>query len=433
METELTRIAELARKRPRIKLQTLAHLINEKTLMGSQQEMPAKKAVGVDEKTKEEYGSNLEVNVKNLVERMKRQAYKPQPVKRVYIPKDGTNKKRPLGLPAYEDKLVQSVLSKILNAIYEQEFLGCSYGFRPGRSCHDALKVLDSTIENERVSYIVDADIRGFFDNVEHQWMMKFLGERIEDQNILRLISRFLKAGIMENGQIYDTDMGTPQGGLISPVLGNIYLHYVLDLWFAKKIKKESLGEAHLIRYCDDFVCCFQYKEDANKFYEKLVERLKEFGLEMAEEKTRIIEFGRFAENNRARRGESKPETFEFLGFTHYCSKNSKGYFTVKRKTSKKKFKAKLKKSKEWLKANMHEPVLNLIKRLNTKLIGHYRYYGITGNYSMINSFKFRVTKQLFWALNRRSQRRSCNWNKFNRMLKILPIAKPKIYVNMYA
>ena len=433
METELTRIAELARRRPRIKLQTLANLINEKTLTMSHQEMPNKKSAGVDAVTKEGYGDNLEVNVKNLVERMKRQAYKPQPVKRVYIPKDGTTKKRPLGLPAYEDKLVQWVLNKILNAIYEQEFLECSYGFRPGKSCHDALVALESTIKNKKVSYIVDADIRGFFDNVDHQWMMKFLGERIEDPNILRLVSRFLKAGIMEKGEIFGTDLGTPQGGVISPTLGNVYLHYVLDLWFEKKIKKESGGEAYLIRYCDDFICCFQYKEDAENFYKKLEKRLKEFGLETAEDKTKIIEFGRFAEDNRAKRGECKPETFDFLGFTHYCSKSKEGYFSVKRKTSKKKFKAKLKKSKEWLKKNMHEPIGNLIKRLNTKLVGHYRYYGITGNYSMINSFKFRVTKQLFWVLNRRSQKRSYNWDKFKRMMKIYPIAKPKTYVNMYA
>ena len=433
METELARIAELAGKTPKIKLQTLVHLINEKTLAMSHQRMPTKKSAGVDEVTKEEYGRNLEENVRDLVERMKRQAYKPQPVKRVYIPKDGTNKKRPLGLPAYEDKLVQSVLNEIFNAIYEQEFLDCSYGFRPKRSCHDALKALDRVIDTKKVNYIVDADIRGFFDNVDHQWTMKFLGERIEDPNILRLVSRFLKAGIMENDEKYDTDMGTPQGGIISPILGNVYLHYVLDLWFEKKIKKESRGEAYLIRYCDDFICCFQYKEDADNFYEKLIKRLKDFGLEMAEDKTKIIEFGRYAEENRAKRGEGKPETFDFLGFTHYCSKSKKGNFIVKRKTSKKKFKAKLRKSKEWLRINMHEPVESLIKRLNAKLVGHYRYYGITNNYEMINSFKFRVTRQLFWVLNRRSQKRSCNWVKFKRMMEIFPIAKPKIYVNMYA
>lgn len=432
METELARIAELAKRRPRIKLQTLANLINEKTLMISHKEMVAKRATGVDDVTKGEYEQNLKENVESLIEKMKRQAYKPLPVKRVFIPKDGTQKLRPLGIPVYEDKLVQSVLNKILNAIYEQEFLDCSYGFRPGRSCHDALKALDKVIATKKVSYVVDADIKGFFDNVNHEWLMKFLGERIEDPNILRLVARFLKAGIMENRNLLDSDLGTPQGGLISPTLGNLYLHYVLDLWFEKKISKESRGEAHVIRYCDDFICCFQYKEDAMNFYDNLINRLREFNLEIAEEKTKIIEFGRFAEENRANRRESKPQTFDFLGFTHYCSKNRNGKFAIKKKTSKKKFKAKLQKSKEWLRKNMHEPIANIIKSLNTKLVGHYRYYGITGNSSMINSFKYRVMKQLFWVLNRRSQRRSYNWNKFLKMLKIYPIAKAKIYVNMY-
>ena len=433
METELTRIAELAKRRPRIKIQTLAHLINETTIATSHQEMPVKKASGVDQTTKEEYQENLAENIKTLIEKMKKQAYKPQPVRRVYIPKDGTNKKRPLGIPAYEDKLVQAVLNKILNAIYEQEFLECSYGFRPRKSCHEALKVLGQIIETKKVNYIVDADIRGFFDNVDHQWMIKFLEERIADPNILRLIARFLKAGVLEEGKQQDTDMGTPQGGIISPTLGNIYLHYVLDLWFEKKIKKESRGEAYQIRYCDDFICCFQYKEDADKYYEKLAERLQQFKLEVAVEKTKTIEFGRFAEENRTKRGEGKPGTFDFLGFTHYCGKSQKGRFIVKRKTSKKKFKAKLQKSKAWLKENMHEAVDVIIKKLNAKLVGHYRYYGITGNYEMINSFKFRITKQLYWVLNRRSQKRSCNWDKFKRMIKLLPIAKPKIYVSMYA
>lgn len=433
METELTRIAELTKRRPRIKLQTLANLISEKTLIMSHKEMAAKKSAGVDGVTKEEYEQNLECNVKNLIEKMKRQEYKPMPVKRVFIPKDGTQKLRPLGIPAYEDKLVQSVLNKILNEIYEQEFLDCSYGFRPGKSCHDALKDLDKVIVTKKVSYVVDADIKGFFDNVNHAWLMKFLEERIEDPNILRLISRFLKAGIMEDGKLIDSDLGTPQGGLISPILGNLYLHYVLDLWFEKKISKECRGEAHIIRYCDDFICCFQYKEDAMDFYVKLIKRLGEFNLEIAEDKTKIIEFGRFAVENKAKRGESKPKTFDFLGFTHYCSKSSKGYFIVKRKTSKKKFKAKLLKSKAWLKKNMHEPIGNLIKRLNTKLTGHFRYYGITGNSIMVRSFKYQVIKQLFWVLNRRSQRKSYNWDKFRRMMKIYPIVKAKIYVNMYA
>lgn len=251
METKLTRIAELAKRRPRVKLQTLIHAIDEESLKASHMVLAADKATGVDAVTKAEYGENLEENIDDLLGRMKRQAYKPQPVKRVYIPK-GDGKKRPLGIPAYEDKLVQKAINEILTVIYEPEFLNCSYGFRSGRSCHDALKEVGKILESKKVNYVVDADIKGFFDNVDHEWMMKFLQERIQDTNLLRLIQRFLKAGVMEQGKKWDTEVGTPQGGIISPTLANVYLHYVLDLWVTIKIARESRGEVYLIRYADD-------------------------------------------------------------------------------------------------------------------------------------------------------------------------------------
>lgn len=433
LETELARIEELTKRRPRIKLQTLVHLVNEQTLKECHNELESGKAAGIDQMTKEEYGRNLEDNIRNLVDRMKRQAYKPQPAKRVYIPKEGNGKTRALGIPAYEDKLVQKCMSKILNAIYETEFLDCSYGFRPGRSCHDALRELDSIIGHKKVRYVVDADIKGFFDNVNHEWMMKFLKERIEDPNMLRLTARFLKAGVIEDGKAYETDTGTPQGGVISPILANVYLHYVLDLWFEHKVKPECKGEAYLIRYADDFVCCFQLEEDAEKFYRELVIRMKQFSLDIAEEKTKIIEFGRIAEENRKERGEGKPETFDFLGFTHYCGRTRAGKFALKRKTSRKKFKAKLKKSKAWLKQHMHDPVKELIKKLNKKLVGHYRYYGVSDNYKMINSFKDKVMRQMYRVLRRRGQRKRINWEKYKILLNRYPLAKPKIYVRLYA
>jgi RNA-directed DNA polymerase len=279
VETKLTRIAEKARENPKLRFTTLVHLINEETLMTAHMGMPDRKASGVDKVSKAEYEENLEANVKDLVARMKRQAYKPQAVRRVYIPKPGSNKKRPLGIPAYEDKLVQTVMARILNAIYEQDFLGCSYGFRPGRSCHDALKALNAIIENRPINYIVDADIKGFFDNVDHKWMMECLKQRIADPNMLRLIARFLKAGIIEAGVSYDTPQGTPQGGVVSPILANVYLHYVLDLWFYSIVRRHCKGEAHMVRYADDFVCCFQYEEDALSFYDALQDRLKKFNL----------------------------------------------------------------------------------------------------------------------------------------------------------
>lgn len=432
METKLTRIAELAKRRPRVKLQTLIHAIDEESLKASHLALSADKATGVDAVTKAEYGENLQENINDLLGRMKRQAYKPQPVKRVYIPK-GDGKKRPLGIPAYEDKLVQKAINEILTVIYEPEFLGCSYGFRPGRSCHDALKEVGKILETKKVSYVVDADIKGFFDHVDHGWMMKFLQERIQDTNLLRLIQRFLKAGIMEQGKKWDTEVGTPQGGIISPTLANVYLHYVLDLWITVKIARESRGEVYLIRYADDFICFFQYQDDAEAFYGKLIERLRKFNLEIAEEKTKIIEFGRFAGENRKKRNEGKPETFDFLGFTHYCSKSQKGRFRVKRKTSRKKFKAKLKAFSEWIYKNMHTEIGDLIKQMNTKLVGHFRYYGVTDNSDSIRTFGYRIRRKLFNVLNRRSQKRSLTWKGFAKLEKRYPLAKARIYVSMYS
>lgn len=347
METELTRIAEVARKRPQERFTSLAHLINETTLRDCHRKMKANKALGIDKVSKEEYEQNLTENLRELVEQMKRQAYKPQPVRRAYIPKPGTSKKRPLGILAYQDKLVQAVMARILTAIYEADFLDCSYGFRPGRNCHDALKELTRIIETRRINYIVDADIKGFFDHVNHEWMLKFIGHRIADPNIRRLIARFLKAGVMENGVKQNIIEGTPQGGNISPILANIYLHYVLDLWFTRIVKKWCRGEAYLIRYCDDFVCCFEYEEEAKAFYEALKGRLGKFNLEIAEDKTRIIAFGRNATKKSDKR---KPDTFDFLGFTHYCGKSKQGYFRVKRKTSRKKYQASILRCKEWIK-----------------------------------------------------------------------------------
>lgn len=433
MATELERIAELVSKKPEYKLQAITHIINVENLKESHRKIDGNKAVGVDDATKAEYNENLEQNLEQLIERMKRQEYKPQPSRRAYIPKDGSDKLRPLGIPAYEDKLAQSVMKQVLNTIFEPLFLDCSYGFRPGRNQHDAIKELNTMIM-AKTRYVVEVDIKGFFDNVDHEWMMKFLQERIEDPNFLRLIKRFLKAGIMEEGKYFDTDKGAPQGGLISPILSNIYLHYVLDLWFEKVIKKESQGDARVVRYADDFVCTFQNKSEAEKFLNRLKERLSKFGLEIAQEKTKILEFGRFAESNRKERDEGKPEKFDFLGFTHICGKTNKGEFKVKRITSKKKLKVKRAVMTEWLKKNMHKPVNQIIKKLNTKLVGHFRYYGITGNTRHINKFRYEVIKRLFWTLNRRSQMHSYTWDEFkDKILAKMPIKQAKIYVNMYS
>jgi group II intron reverse transcriptase/maturase len=432
METKLAGIAEVAKNKPEEKFTSLMHHVNEEMLMACHCELAKNKAPGIDKVTKDKYESNLVENLQKLVESLKQKSYRPQPVRRVYIPKGDGKTERPLGIPSYEDKIVQLALTKILQAIYEQDFLEFSYGFRPGRSCHDALKKLNQIIEWGKISYVVDVDIRGFFDNVDHKWLIEFLGHRIKDPNMIRYIVRFLKAGIMENGEWEPSVKGTPQGGVISPLLANIYLHYALDLWFDVVVKKNCRGEAQIVRYCDDFVCCFQYKEEAEWFYGALKERLAKFGLEIADEKSKIIQFGRFAEADCHKRGRRKPDTFDFLGFTHYCSKSRNGKFRVKRKTSKKKFKAKVKAVKAWIKSVRNLHILDIWSIVRLKLIGHYRYYGITDNFIMLKNFLLVVQKLMFKWLNRRSQRRSFNLEQFDRFIKFNPLHQPKIYVNIY-
>lgn len=427
METFLAKIAKVVRERPKEKLTSLAHFINVDTLRAAHYGQDGRKAVGVDAVTKAEYEENLEANLIDLVARMKRQAYKPQPVRRAYIRKEGTSKLRPLGIPAYEDKLVQSVLADILNAIYEEIFLPFSIGFRPKRGCLTALRLLNRVIEGNKVSYIVDADIKGFFDNVDHEWLLKFLKHRIADTNILRLIQRFLRAGVMENGRVSETMLGTPQGGIISPICANIYLHYVLDLWFKGVVRKQCTGDAHIVRYADDFVCCFEHKEDAVMFYELLKERLANFGLQVAEEKTKIVRFGRSGSGD-----DEHPGTFDFLGFTHFCGKSKTGNFRIKRKTAKKKLRSSLMRVKAWLKLHMHDPLKELIAALNAKLKGYYGYYGITDNHPSLSLFYSQVNRMLKRALGRRSQRGFLCEEKLKLILNRFPLAQPRIRHSIY-
>lgn len=432
METKLIRIAEVAKAQPKVRFTSLAHLINENALKQCHHEMSRRKASGIDNVTKEEYELNLDANVKDLINRMKRQAYKPQPVRRVHIPKIGSNKKRPLGIPTYEDKLVQANLKKILNTIFEQDFLDCSFGFRPGRGCHDALKVLNKVVNKQRINYVVDTDIRGFFDHVNHEWMMKFLEHRIADPNILRLIARFLKAGIIEAGIKYDTPEGTPQGGVVSPILANVYLHYVLDLWFEKRIRKMSKGLAYMVRYADDSVFCFELEEDARSFYSQLIKRLSEFNLEIAEEKTKIISLNKRDGGNNGPGSERNIKSFDFLGFTHYPCLSEKGKVQIRRKTSKKKYKASLFRVKEWIKRNRHMPSRDFMMKMKTKLAGYCRYYGVTGNRGAVSNFIDEVKRLIYKWLNRRSQRKSFNWDKFNLFLRKYPLPRAQTYVNIF-
>ena len=337
MLNDYTKIAKQLEKHKTV--QGIMQYINEESIIKQHEKQIKGKATGIDRMTKEEYEENKEENAKDLIERMKKFKYRPKPVRRTYIPKEGNQKGRPLGIPSYEDKLVQGAMAEVLNEIYEKKFLNCSYGFRANRNCHEAMKELDRIIETQRVNYIVDADIKGFFENIDHKWLVKFLEETIQDKNFIRYITRFLKCGIMEEGRRIEQDKGTPQGGLISPILANVYLHYVLDMWIEKDIKKRYAGEVHVIRYADDFVVCIEYEKEAKKFYEELKERLKKFNLEVEENKTKIIKFGK--SNNGSK------EQFDFLGITYINGKNKAGKYKVIHRTSKKKMKMKKRVAKQ--------------------------------------------------------------------------------------
>ena len=344
------------------KLYTLIHYVNKETLKEQHKRQQKNKASGIDKMTKDKYEENLDSNIDNLIVRMKNFSYKPLPVRRTFIPK-GNGKLRPLGIPAYEDKLVQGVMTNILNEIYECKFLNCSYGFRPNRSCHQAINKINQRLMINKVNYVLECDIKGFFDNVDHKWLMKFLENDIQDKNFLRYINRFLISGYMEEMKYYETDKGTPQGGLISPILANVYLHYVLDTWFEYEIKPRLNGEAYLVRYADDFIIMFQYENDARRVYEVLPKRFSKFGLELAEDKTKILPFGRF---------KGTKETFDFLGFTFINGKTINGKYRPIIKTSKKKLKQKQQNVKKWLYERMHEPLINVGELLKKKIITYF-------------------------------------------------------------
>jgi len=343
--------------------------------------------------------------------------YRPEAKRRSYIPKAGSEKGRPLGISCFEDKIVEEATKRTLEPIYEAVFEDSSYAYRPGRNQHKCLEALGRTIQQKKVNYVVEADIKGFFDKVNHEWTVKFLRHRIGDERVIRLIIRMLKSGIMEGGLVHASEEGTPQGSILSPLLSNIYLHYVLDLWFSRRVSGQSRGEAYYFRFADDFVACFQYKDDAESFRQRLKDRLEGFGLELAEKKTRCIEFGRFAREDAYKRGE-KPKEFTFLGFTHYCGKTKEGYFKVKRRTSRKKLGQSLDKFTDW--ARKVRSVLKkgeMLRQARVKVIGHLGYYAITDNLERCNYYVHRATQILFKWLNRKSQRRAYTWESFNQAL----------------
>ena len=432
VRTKLESITSLVKRNPRIKFTSLAHMLSEEFLLLCFEELKRNRVPGIDGISVEMYETKKEGRIVNLVARLKTNKYKPLPVKRAFIPKaDGS--KRPLGIPAVEDKLVQMGIKKILEAIYEPIFSKTSFGFRPNLGCHDALNKLRVEIMFKAVESIVDMDIRKFFDTVNHDWLIKALKLKIADSRMLSLITKMLKSGVMDGGEFHETSEGTPQGGVLSPLLANVYLHYILDMWFYRDIEPNTRGYCELIRYADDFVACFANEIDAKEFGNKLKDRLAKYGLTIAEEKSRIIKFGKIAWH-RSRKSKSKLQTFDFLGFTHCCAKSRKGNFCLIQQTSRKKYRLKINDIRQWLEQEVRKPreqQKEIVKKINQKLIGHYQYYGRCGNYRMLKGFYQQVEETFFKILNSRSQRRSHTWKTFRKMLKYNPLIKPKIYRKM--
>ncbi len=415
----LVRVREAAKRDGSLRFTSLLHHVTEQMLREAYEALNPKAAPGVDGMRWKEYGQGLQARLQDLHGRLHRGAYRAQPSKRTYVPK-GDGRMRPIGITALEDKIVQQAVVWVLGAIYEEEFLGFSYGFRPGRSCHDALDALWVAIVQRKVNWVLDADVHGFFDAVDHRWLGRFVGKRVGDPRVLRLIDKWLKAGVSEDGRWSSTAVGTPQGATISPMLANVYLHYVLDLWVQAWRKRCARGEVYIVRYADDFVMGFQYRQDAEAFQQALERRMRKFGLELNTEKTRLIEFGRLAMDDRAKRGEGKPETFEFLGFTHICAKRRKdGRFTVRRKTIAKRLRKKIEAVTVELKRRRHDPVPEQGRWVRSVVRGYLNYYAVPGNYPALNQFRKQVARAWMRALWRRSQKaRRLTWARMQRLLE---------------
>jgi len=416
--SELERVRQAAKQDKQLRFTALLHHIyNLETLRMAYFSLKKEAAPGVDGETWRHYGEELEKNLQDLSERLKRGAYRAKPVRRVYIPKaDG--RQRPLGVTALEDKIVQRAAVEVLNAIYETDFLGFSYGFRPGRSQHQALDALYTGLLTRKVNWVLDLDIKSFFDGLSHEWLVKFVEHRIADRRVVRLIQKWLNAGVLEEGKRIRMEKGTPQGGSASPLLANVYLHYVFDLWAQAWRRKRALGEMIIVRFADDVVLGFQAKSEADQFRAELTERMRKFHLELHPEKTRLLEFGPFAIDNRKKRGEGKPETFNFLGFTHICAKKrSNGMFTVVRQTIRKRLQAKLNEVKAELRRRMHIPILEQGRWLQAVVRGHIRYYGVPMNTPALRIFRFQVGRLWHRALSRRSQNGRVLWDRMRRLI----------------
>jgi RNA-directed DNA polymerase len=428
MNTKLKEIAMKAQQEPKIRFTSIAHLINENMIWENLCHIDKKSAPGVDNISVEEAKSTFQIWIDPMIQSMHHRGYKPPLVKRCWIPKPGKEEKRPIGIPCVGDRALQRSVSMVLTTIYEQDFLSCSFGGRPNRNAHQALSTLHEIITFKKTNWVYEADLKNFFGSLNHEWLIKFVEHRIGDPRIISLIRRWVKAGIFDKDKISIPVVGSPQGGNISVLLSNIYLHYVLDLWFEKAVKPKLKGEAYLIRYIDDFITCFQYKEDAIRFQDGLVKRLAKFSLTLEPNKTRLVKFGRFAQKD-ANERDDKVETIYFLGFTHYCSTSREGKFLLGRKTEKTRVKRGMKRIKTIIKEMMHSPIEAQVKRINLFLKGHYNYYGMGGNISALQKIYRNTVKTLRHMLNKRSQKGYVTWKRFNQIEELKLILKPRLSV----
>ena len=425
MSPELARIAELAKQDKQRKFYSIAHLLTWQALLSAFLSLRTEASAGVDGVTYKQYDGKAEDSLWDLHGKLKSGEYRAQPLRRIYIPKED-GRQRPISIPSLEDKIVQRATVKLLNAIYEQDFLECSYGFRPGRGAQDALDEVGKVVCRRPIAYVLEADICSYFDNIVRSQLMELIEKRVNDGSILRLIRKWINIGVIDDGRLLVAEKGTGQGQVISPLLANIYLHYVLDEWFQDVVKPRLKGEAYEIRYADDFILCFQYREDAEKVLEVVHQRFAKYGLQLHPEKTRLIEFGPQA-LTKSERGGKKPATFDFLGFTHICARSRRGYYTIHVRTMRKRFKRSLKAVAAWCRQHRHDPVEEQCEALNRKLRGHYQYYGRPTNYRSLWRYYRKVRRIWKTWLNRRTRGKTLNWDRYAQLLRCHPLRPPRI------
>src|SRR6201989_2798289 len=429
MKTKLEQIAAKARREPNLRFTSLAHHITRDRVLENLSKIPKRSAAGVDGQTVEAAKESFEGWIEPVLQSIHRQGYRAPNIRRVYIPKPGKTEKRPLGVPTVADRALQRSTAEVLSAIYEQDFLPCSFGGRPKLSAHHALATLNEVIAGRMIGWVLEADLKNFFGSLNHDWVLRFVAHRVGDPRLISLIRRWLKAGVLEDGKVYPNEEGTPQGGSISVLLSNVYLHYVLDLWFERVVTPRLRGEAHMIRYIDDFVMCFQYREDALRVQDALCKRLGKFGLTLEPIKTKLVEFGRFAQRHAAKHGRKGPERIYFLGFTLYCTRNLKGNFRIGMRTEKSRLRRSLMSLQDLLRRIRHLAVREQVNTLNAALKGHYAYYGIAGNFRSLQKVHRAVERYWHKMLCSRSWAGRITWDMFHQIKQRQPILRPKLYL----